>query len=125
MNTETLLKHINLDEIIQDRFYSCTYDRTINDINDIYFHYELYNKVEDPRFPKDWFLKYFRNTTNICSQINGTYCLWEVTEDKVILKRFIPKSSSYADWNTNTLCVNKKKFLKYKYEITSYFNKQK
>lgn len=125
MNTETLLKHINLDEIINNRFYSCTYDRTINSIDDIYFHYNLYMKNEDTKFPKDWFLKYFRNTTKLGSQIDGTYCLWEITEDKVVLKRFIPRTSSYADWNTNTLCVNKKKFLKYKYEITNYFNKQK
>ena len=124
MNTDKLLTHINLDELISNRFYSCLHDSDIQSIQDLYSLYYSYKKISNETFQLDWFLKYFKSTNKCTSQIDGSYCFVGLSGEKVILKRFLPYQTKYSSWNPNTLYVAKTKFLKYKYEITDTFNRK-
>jgi CTP:phosphocholine cytidylyltransferase-like protein len=127
MNTNNLIKHINLDDLFQNRL-SCInffeYEPLPLNIKDLYNLYDEYvlKTKNHSFFTEDMFLKYFKNLSKCTSQIDGSYCLISFDENKVYLKRFVPKHI-HDDWRNNVLAVNIKKFLKYKYEITDHYNR--
>lgn len=125
--TKNLIKHINLDDLFQNRLSYISYihnEQTFKSINDLYKQYDIFcEKVKyQTYFSEDMFLKYFRNMSKPSSQIDGSYCLYDFDENKVYLRRFIP-SHLHLDWIDNILSVNITKFKKYKFEISFDFNK--
>jgi hypothetical protein len=127
MNIDTLYKHINLDDLIQDRLscipISCNIEG-FTSAADLYHLYNEYIKNTDEFFTPNMFLKYFKNKSKFSSQIDGSYCLYRVTESKIYLMRFVPLNL-HLSWSNNILAVNRAKFMKHKFEITDYFNHEK